>query len=164
MQPPLLKGQEKKWRMCIWTLGNQSVTPPPPKMRGRKGGQNRKILATGYESYKPGRVRVQLMIQKIPDINGKLALSFGTQAPKYRSSPTSTPEMWESKRSSCINTNLGCWIRKQKEIVSAVQGIAKEDRESVAEFQPYGIDRITVANTLKIREILSYPPSAGYFY
>jgi hypothetical protein len=71
MRPPLLKGQEKKWRTCIWTLVNRSV-PPPPTMRGRREGKiTRYWQKEGIESHEPGRVRVPLMIQKILDINGK---------------------------------------------------------------------------------------------
>jgi hypothetical protein len=48
------------------------VSPPYP-IRKKKWTQDHKILTTGFGGGgKPGRLKVQLMIQRIPDITGKM--------------------------------------------------------------------------------------------
>jgi hypothetical protein len=46
----------------------------PPSPYEKKEMPYNKILATGLGRCKPGRVKVQLMIQRIPDVAGKMCM------------------------------------------------------------------------------------------
>jgi hypothetical protein len=43
----------------------------------------------------------------------------------------------------CLNTDLRCWVWKQEEIENTIQDRAKKIDGSIAEFRPYGVDKIT---------------------
>jgi hypothetical protein len=66
----LKKGEEVDLHMGQKT----GPDPPPPPSKGGRRKQHHTILTIGFTSHKPGRVRVQLMIQKILDVNGKCCI------------------------------------------------------------------------------------------
>jgi hypothetical protein len=117
--PRLVRRQKKVKGMWRQTPGNRYCPPPPPDEK--KGVMpDHKILMTGLGGNKPGQVKIQLMIQRIPDVAGKMCTALGDTGANFFTGHSPVCERSGVQRSPCFHSNLGSWVKEQKEIKSAV--------------------------------------------
>jgi hypothetical protein len=98
--------------------GNRCCPPPPPDEK--KGGTpDHKILITGFGGNKPGRVKIQLMIQRILDVAGKMCTALGDTGTNFFTGHSPVFKRSGVQSSPCFQSDLESWIKEQKEIKSA---------------------------------------------
>ncbi len=125
------------WRQ---TLGKPVFPTPRDEKKG--GTPNHKILTTGFGGSKPGWVNIQLMIQRIPDVAGKMCTALWDTGAKI-SLVTFSMQKSGIQKSSFLHSDLVSWIKEQKKSKKHYRVLLKKIDSSVAEIMLYGVDKIT---------------------
>ncbi len=109
---------------------------------GRGGSPDHKMLATSFEGHKPSWVKVQLMIQRIPDINGKpctVLRDTGAQI-SLITDQYAKEAGFKGCPASIQFSDVGSGSKKKSKVQYRVL-LRKTDR-SLAQFRSYGVDKI----------------------
>jgi hypothetical protein len=95
-----------------------------------------KVLTTEFTGGRLGKIRVQLMIQRVKDVNRKSCLLlWDTGALSFITNQYACDEGIKGKKHQ-----YRCRPRRQEEITDSVQGIESLLDGSLNEFRPYGVD------------------------